>query len=234
MTSTGGYVLKMIRPWSEDKTIECADTTMDCEDKTMDCEKKTMECEDKTMDCEDKAIECADKTMDCEDRSMDSNTLNKQKLAAAVTQLKTFKNKDQLLQGLAERCVTCRTRVTADQLIQRLEADGFIQIAPDGAGVAYPVDQSAASIYDNARENFDNILKNGVKKYASVAEAEAEAMVKEAERAEIENAQKQTKTKRGGTGAVFPNPGLHGGIVPRGRRRGRGRGGFRGKRTRRT
>ena len=130
--------------------------------------------------------------------------------------MKTFKTKDQLFQGLAERCVTCRTRVTADQLIQRLEADGFIQIAPDGAGVAYPVDQSAASIYHSARENFENTLKNGVKQYASVAEAEAEAIVKEAERAETETAQKQTMTARGkGAGP-------------------RGRGGFRGKRTRRT
>ena len=169
---------------------------------------KSMESEDKTTESDDKTTTGGNKTMECD--------------TTVPTPLRTFRKKAQLLQVLAERCVTCKTRATPDQLIQRLEADGFLHISPDGVGVVYPTETTAASTYKSARENLQDILNNGVQNYLSIAEAEMEALVKEVEARDAEkekkNAVKLTSGRGRGRGKRmrYAGPPLPGAIGYRG------------------
>ena len=145
---------------------------------------------------------------------------------------KTFKNKDQLLQGLAERCVMCKNRISTEELVQRLQADGYIHVT-DRTGVVYPEEQSAKLIYERGIENYEDIIKNSMNNYKSVVNTEAEAMVKvineEKEKAAMNKRKKSEVNGRvmhgvlpGGGASWIMSPAPPG--IPRG-----GKGGMKGR-----
>ena len=146
----------------------------------------------------------------CDERSMQCDGEN-------VVKLRTFKNKDQLLKGLAERCVMCKNKVTVEQLVKRLEADGFIHVT-DGAAIVYPVEENAKCLYGKAKEKYTSIVSNSMHNYIPVAETEAETLIKNVTQApERVNADSQKKVKERGR------------VAYRGVRGGKGRGLFHGR-----
>ncbi len=90
------------------------------------------------------------------------------------TNLKVFPSKQELLAGIAEKCVG-KEKYDAQQIIDRLVADGFIKVNGDST-IEYPEDQTATWIYDQAEINYDTLLSSKFDKLSTMVREMAQGL----------------------------------------------------------